>query len=751
MSKQHGESSYEETGTADMEQGIEESEASSPHKSSCVLSEQREGLAVAARDSRQRFQAMHDEKPPMQPHHHDSTRRLGTDCEESNNEGCESAGSDVAHDSVQDGHLLDAACASALAKKAPLNAGAKAALKRMTQTILDQAMYFEGRTADLEKQRADLSVVLDEQVDNWEQCHSDSGEDLRAMMGHARISESLARLAQPTIVAMTSPEGRHGGSPSMVHVQVDTSISPYAVGAKRRQARLGSAFDIQGQKGDPNARRVKSPAWEEWPVTPAQLPELNSAQPKDSGNAQDLSVQAVCAQSAQDVLTCNDEFVLASADPLLISDVKINICDGKIPLTTSTTMKASMVAFEHLRAQLLETVESSVTRVHKLRADDGMLVRKTPRQLAPEAGGAADDEDGQALAVERSDGGDVTKAEIGQTAAAGGNGGRVGEGATRAVDSVLEAGDEGPRADAAAVDQEGAAVLRPTPLAAAADQHPSSSASTPRPPSPVSCADPPIPVSAATGSREEEVAMRPSIGADDEGGMDNGEDAAGMEDMLVGSKSSSGKESGNPAVNRGPGGAVGEAAPKQLAPEAGGAADDEDGQALAVERSDGGDVTKAEIGQTDGFVSGSAIESCNATSHHGPRDSLVVSPPPSLEHVDTQSLPNVDLELFSAAVSDSSVLSVPLKGYQDAKAVENVNTNDQSGGLDERSGFQAARLLLPAQAFSWVASASEKLHNFCERLPQIVTPSHLFRPRKLRPEVKQLLEQCHGISIRNIP
>ena len=568
MSKQHGESSYEETGTADMEQGIEESEASSPHKSSCVLSEQHEGLAVAARDSRQRFEAMHDEKPPMQPHHHDSTRRLGTDCEESNNEGCESAGSDVAHDSVQDGHLLDAACASALAKKAPLNAGAKAALKRMTQTILDQAMYFEGRTADLEKQRADLSVVLDEQVDNWEQCHPDSGEDLRAMMGHARISESLARLAQPTIVAMTSPEGRHGGSPSMVHVQVDTSISPYAVGAKRRQARLGSAFDIQGQKGDPNARRVKSPAWEEWPVTPAQLPELNSAQPKDSGNAQDLSVQAVCAQSAQDVLTCNDEFVLASADPLLISDVKINICDGKIPLTTSTTMKASMVAFEHLRAQLLETVESSVTRVHKLRADDGMLVRKTPRQLAPEAGGAADDEDGQAL---------------------------------------------------------------------------------------------------------------------------------------------------------------------------------------AVERSDGGDVTKAEIGQTDGFVSGSAIESCNATSHHGPSESLVVSPPPSLEHVDTQSLPNVDLELFSAAVSDSSVLSVPLKGYQDAKAVENVNTNDQSGGLDERSGFQAARLLLPAQAFSWVASASEKLHNFCERLPQIVTPSHLFRPRKLRPEVKQLLEQCHGISIRNIP
>lgn len=44
----------------------------------------------------------------------------------------------------------------------------------------------------------------------------------------------------------------------------------------------------------------------------------------------------------------------------------------------------------------------------------------------------------------------------------------------------------------------------------------------------------------------------------------------------------------------------------------------------------------------------------------------------------------------------------------------------------------------------WVGSATAALYGFFERLPEVVTPSYLLRPRKLRPEVKELLGQCHG-------
>jgi hypothetical protein len=46
----------------------------------------------------------------------------------------------------------------------------------------------------------------------------------------------------------------------------------------------------------------------------------------------------------------------------------------------------------------------------------------------------------------------------------------------------------------------------------------------------------------------------------------------------------------------------------------------------------------------------------------------------------------------------------------------------------------------------WLNLASAKLHEFCEQLPHLVTPAHLLRPRKLRPEIKLLLQQCSGLD-----
>jgi hypothetical protein len=56
----------------------------------------------------------------------------------------------------------------------------------------------------------------------------------------------------------------------------------------------------------------------------------------------------------------------------------------------------------------------------------------------------------------------------------------------------------------------------------------------------------------------------------------------------------------------------------------------------------------------------------------------------------------------------------------------------------------------------FLALLGSRLCNFCEQLPEILTPSHIFRPRKLRPEVVELVQQCavtpqpkvdHGIQV----
>ena len=41
----------------------------------------------------------------------------------------------------------------------------------------------------------------------------------------------------------------------------------------------------------------------------------------------------------------------------------------------------------------------------------------------------------------------------------------------------------------------------------------------------------------------------------------------------------------------------------------------------------------------------------------------------------------------------------------------------------------------------WAASA---LADLWGRMPEMLTPAHLLRPRKLRPEVRELVQQCYG-------
>lgn len=73
-----------------------------------------------------------------------------------------------------------------------------------------------------------------------------------------------------------------------------------------------------------------------------------------------------------------------------------------------------------------------------------------------------------------------------------------------------------------------------------------------------------------------------------------------------------------------------------------------------------------------------------------------------------------------------------------------VDSPGNSGDDAHSDCTRRHRRLFDFGPLAWVGSASAAFLDFSERLPELLTPSHLLRPRKLRPGVRQLLMQCHG-------
>jgi len=106
-------------------------------------------------------------------------------------------------------------------------------------------------------------------------------------------------------------------------------------------------------------------------------------------------------------------------------------------------------------------------------------------------------------------------------------------------------------------------------------------------------------------------------------------------------------------------------------------------------------------------------------------------------------LPAPEVQEFSVtpslvAITHSSV------AVGDADQVNAHNLVQSLAVVDVASDASLMQPHVPQQPSSWAVSASAVFYGFCERIPEILTPSHLLRPRKLRPEVKDLLGQCHG-------
>lgn len=97
-------------------------------------------------------------------------------------------------------------------------------------------------------------------------------------------------------------------------------------------------------------------------------------------------------------------------------------------------------------------------------------------------------------------------------------------------------------------------------------------------------------------------------------------------------------------------------------------------------------------------------------------------------------------------VFDSATLS-GLQEDEEVNSMQHVDW-DTLGAADGGRGSNDTGVREPtlAQLNNWLNLASEKLHEFCEQLPHVVTPAHLLRPRKLRPEIKSLLQQCSGLD-----
>lgn len=93
---------------------------------------------------------------------------------------------------------------------------------------------------------------------------------------------------------------------------------------------------------------------------------------------------------------------------------------------------------------------------------------------------------------------------------------------------------------------------------------------------------------------------------------------------------------------------------------------------------------------------------------------------------------------------DSATLSAPEE--EQLSTIMTADHIDQHAHLSLESMAPADMGVPEAASRQILRWASAALSDFFTRLPEIVTPSHLLRPRKLRPEVKELLTQCQGIS-----
>ena len=126
--------------------------------------------------------------------------------------------------------------------------------------------------------------------------------------------------------------------------------------------------------------------------------------------------------------------------------------------------------------------------------------------------------------------------------------------------------------------------------------------------------------------------------------------------------------------------------------------------------------------------------------HESPSRNLIMD---AALHSKGSMLPAPEVQEFS--VTPSLVANTHSSvAVGDADQVNAHNLVQSLAVVDVASDASLMQPHVPQQPSSWAVSASAVFYGFCERIPEIVTPSHLLRPRKLRPEVKDLLGQCHG-------
>jgi hypothetical protein len=95
--------------------------------------------------------------------------------------------------------------------------------------------------------------------------------------------------------------------------------------------------------------------------------------------------------------------------------------------------------------------------------------------------------------------------------------------------------------------------------------------------------------------------------------------------------------------------------------------------------------------------------------------------------------------------------SVTLSGNQEEEvhAIQHEQQNTPAATDNARHSNESVirePTLAHTHIHDWLNLASAKLYEFCKQLPHVVTPAHLLRPRKLRPEIKLLLQQCSGLD-----
>jgi len=636
----------------------------------------------------------------------DATQRPAQDAQIESNlqENCEDAAAETERAGDRDGATKQQVQSADVQRKVHTNCRAEAALKRMAESIKAEALDYRDSTAlaHLAKRRASASprgeVVGKHGGETLSQEPHEEAQDGAEEMAQ----QCLSRLAQPTLAAQARVDKSLESSmvdPDAPDWQEQPPPVTHGIEWSRRttEAKSKETSEPREHRNGMSTPR-QSPPWVEWPVARAQIPAANNAL---SGSDDDHDLQRAFSSvaSAPSATQISARSLTPAEGVMRADDAMKTGQQGGLP----TPMQASLLAFHDLRSQLLENVVNSKRIMRALRGDDSTPASRglRARELVNEDAGA------RFLA----------------RPPAQDHGYNVEEPSMVAEEAVpVGKGSANARADDRPDCQTDCLSLETIPSSSPIVASPRSS--------PLPSASPRSGMRKAQRSMSKpdlSLIMHPIVASD-----------KGAQLPAKASAQDHGYNVEEPSM-------VAEEAVPVGKENANARADDRPESSSPI-------VASPRSSPLPSASPRSGMRKIQG-SMSKPDLSLIMQslPAPADEPERETEREFIDNQVTEGRPGEEVVFdSATLSGLQEDEEVNSMQHVDWDtlGAADGGRGSNDTGVREPtlAQLNNWLNLASEKLHEFCEQLPHVVTPAHLLRPRKLRPEIKSLLQQCSGLD-----